>query len=450
MLLLATVRWLRSWRGVIGVKPVTVTTPKVSSRPLVKDDSVPRSIPHSDPRSSSVIMLPSSTPEVLSGSSVMASGQVSPASWNALLRDQLASSPSPLTRRGTSSAHPISIGSSPIAAGLATAAPSTPSSSTPAARTPSLLTSPLVKRASPLTPAPAASHALSASALRIPPSPLQRGSVSDVTASSAASHHSILMPEPAQVERMAQWLVRMVLRPLQRECEQVREAFEACGWAHLAPLATTASTIVASTPAAPSLTASHSLPDRITLQPPAPTASLLSYQTSPPQSLAELSTRPGNEALIRRRMRLETWLTPPPACAQQSRMDVWRLLGEMVADGASLARAEHAWMALHWICCHLDEHLADGSRPGASFSSRHVQLNPGPGSGQLRLVMISPLVFQLGLPTYNMVAVPQVHSACTNLLEAMVMLVSYAHRNQRGYLGMGNLGTSSINLLSIL
>ena len=42
------------------------------------------------------------------------------------------------------------------------------------------------------------------------------------------------------------------------------------------------------------------------------------------------------------------------------------------------------------------------------------------------------------------------HPGHDNLFEAILLLVDYVHRNHRGYLGIGNLDSINIDLISIL
>lgn len=258
------------------------------------------------------------------------------------------------------------------------------------------------------------------------------------------------------MDNLRRWILRKIIIPLNRDILEISTAFANSGLGHLSP----------ESPATFSLFSRPSSSGNGTIM----LAAGNFAAAAKPQTLLELSQKYPQDPVVQTRLRLERYLSFASLSSQ--RAAVIRRLAEIVEDGLiSLAckyplggkgpagaegTMEHAeddsQMLVHLFCSFMDEHLPSESfYDPQPFSSCHfVAVDEKPSSSpnavQIQQVSRHPSHFRLiaGQNIYD------VYPGPSSIYHVIVLLVEYLHREQHGFLGVGNLGSPAVELLSIL
>lgn len=264
-------------------------------------------------------------------------------------------------------------------------------------------------------------------------------------------------------ENLRRWISRKIIQPLTKDIENVTEEFAKAGLEYLAPQYPATFSLFSSRPTTNARMTTDS--SMIMLVPPS-----VSFQSMvKPQTLVDLNQKYPQDPVVQKRLRIERYLSFAGLASQ--RVSVIGKIKEMAQDEflgstlrwrASLSSSlssstakefgEHAQILINLFCTFMDENLpGETLHDTQPFSSRHFATNEESISGrfdavQLQQTQTSPPQFQLigGDSIYK------VHPGSHNPLHAIVLFVEYTHIRHNGYLGVGNLASPAIDLISII
>jgi len=267
-------------------------------------------------------------------------------------------------------------------------------------------------------------------------------------------------------ERVRIWFIRKIIAPLAKDIREIDDEFGRLGLDHLG----------SQNPATFSLFAAR-YNNGI-----APQGIMFvsgSGNSSRPQTLLELAQREPNNRLVQTRLRIERFLSFASLGSQ--RAVIIRRLREWAECGLNASwrhfgpihqqlslenpvsqsqphsqsdREDENEMLMHLFCTFLDEHLpSEEFFEAQAFSARHfVALEEQPSDRSDTAVQIQQ-VRRLPSAHYQLIAgkhVYQTNAGSDHVFRIIAFFIEYVHRTSSGYLGIGNLGSPIIDLLSVL
>jgi hypothetical protein len=262
------------------------------------------------------------------------------------------------------------------------------------------------------------------------------------------------------IENLRYWFSRKILRTLHDDIVQVNNSFSQVGLEHLSPQSPASFSLFAK--AAPVHNG-----NTIML-----TAAGTFQSAARPQTLLDLSQRSPNDPIVQKRMRIERYLSF--ASLASHRAAVVRRIGEFAEDGlvgafrwaagssilfggtaaatSSDSSHEDSQILMHLFCAFMDEHLpCEQYYESQPFSAKHFvafEENPSNRSDSIQIQQV-----QRQPPYFRLIAekkIYEVYPGAHNVFHVIVFLVEYLHRHCNGFLGVGNLASPTIDLVSIL
>lgn len=249
------------------------------------------------------------------------------------------------------------------------------------------------------------------------------------------------------VEKTRRWFSDIILTPLNSDIDAVSEAFTRLGWDYLGP----------HVPASFSVSQSKNYMSNSIILTSTPSTS------ARPLSLHELSVKYPTDVMVQKRIKIERFLAFSSSTSNRE-YTLQRLKAMCSNDFFSgsqwsrLARSPNdanidsdSNILMHLFCAFMDMNLAcDKYFESSPFSSRHYSELDGLDFSFDRI-----LIQQVQDPhsRYRLIAEGKIYESrpgANNVYTVISFLVSYVDMVHNGYLGIGNLGTPSIRLLSIL
>lgn len=259
-------------------------------------------------------------------------------------------------------------------------------------------------------------------------------------------------------ENLRSWFTRKILLPLKDDIKIVTEKFAESGLDHLSP----------------SNPASFSLFSRPTQTSSAPNSSGAiyfspsSFSSLPkPQTLFELGQKDPNNVMVQKRIRIERFLSFSSLMSQ--RVAVIRRINEMADDNLanclrwnlSVLRPlsstpdggnDDVQILTQLFCSFMDENLpSDNYFESHPFSSRYFVAQDDKPSSKPEAIQLHQT--SSNPPHFRLIAECKIfdtHTGFGSILHAIIYMTEYLHRHHNGFLGVGNLGSSVIDLISIL
>lgn len=271
-------------------------------------------------------------------------------------------------------------------------------------------------------------------------------------------------------DNLRKWLCHKIFKPLAADITLVTEEFHKAGIEHLAPQFPATFSLFSSSTSRLSANglAGNTSSTMIMVTGSAATSSLVS--ASRPQTLMELSQKYYQDPIVQKRIRIERYLSFSALYSHRS--SIVRRVVEMAEEDlvssfkhsapslgleSSLALPQQIQddisIILNLFCTFMDENLpSDVSHASQPFSTLHFVTADGHESQRPDAIQIHQS--NVSVPHFELIAGDCVYETAqgshNSLYHAIIFMVEYAHRFRNGYLGLGNLGTASIDLISIL
>lgn len=267
-------------------------------------------------------------------------------------------------------------------------------------------------------------------------------------------------------DNLRKWLCRKIFKPLAADIALVTEEFAKAGIEYLAPQFPATFSLFSSNTSRLGGNGGNNAMIMVTGS--TTTGHLAS--ASRPQTLMELSQKYHQDPIVQKRIRIERYLSFSTLYSHRS--SIVRRVGEMAEEDlvssfkhsvpslgpeSSLALPQQLQddlsIVLNLFCTFMDEHLpSDVSHSSQPFSTLHFVTADGSVSQRPDAIQIHQS--SASLPQFELVAgdcvYETVQGSHNSLYHTIIFMVEYTHRFRNGYLGLGNLGTSSIDLTSIL
>ncbi len=244
-------------------------------------------------------------------------------------------------------------------------------------------------------------------------------------------------------ENLRGWFSKYVMKPLAKDIEEVNDAFAKNNLDHLNCFHPASfSTSLFGTSSATNGTVMKSL------------VSISPQSSSQPQSLMDLAQRMKDDPLVQKRLCIEKYLAFASIPSRRNYV-ISRI--KSMAEGYLLASFSPSSgldsdteILLTLFCTFLDANLPSSdyfdSQP---FSGKHfVRQGEKPSQRQdaIQIAQVGPQTFELIADEHIFMSFP----GPNNFFHTIVFMIEYVHGHREGFLGIGNFGSRSLNLLSVL
>lgn len=249
-------------------------------------------------------------------------------------------------------------------------------------------------------------------------------------------------------ENLDNWFLRKIIKPLHEDIVFVTSVFQELGWDHLSPCFPAALGLLTQA----RYFSSNKLPgDTVLLN---RTSNDFTNQARP-QSLLELIQKYPQDPVVSKRLRIERYLSIGVLAAQRN--FVIEQVSDLIHNGSAFvcrksSRPDTVRLYLHFFCTFMDDNLpGDGITELQPFTSRHFIPPDCPPSNNPDALQIQ----QLDSPSthFRVISSRKIYDTFPgdlSLFASIIYLVELCHRFNRGYLGVANLASSSIELVQIL
>lgn len=271
-------------------------------------------------------------------------------------------------------------------------------------------------------------------------------------------------------ENLRKWLCRKIFKPLATDINLVTAEFYKAGIDYLAPQFPATFSLFSSGASRLGVNGlgGNTNSSMIMVTGPAATNSLVS--ASRPQTLMELSQKYYQDPIVQKRIRIERYLSFSALYSHRS--SIVRRVVEMADEDlvssfkhsapslgleSSLALPQQLQddisIILNLFCTFMDEILpSDVSHSSQPFSTLHFVTADGHVSQRPDAIQIHQS--SVSVPQFELIAGDCIYETAqgnhNSLYHSIIFMVEYVHRFRNGYLGLGNLGTAFIDLISIL
>lgn len=254
-------------------------------------------------------------------------------------------------------------------------------------------------------------------------------------------------------ENLRRWFSTKIIQPLHADIEAVTAELVKAKLEHLAPQSPASFSLFTRPPGTVS-----GLGDSIIM-----TAGNFA-RASKPQTLLDLSQKNPNDPIVQKRLSVERYLSF--ASLASHRVSVIRRISEMAQEslvqasrwspsqllGVTEPSNEDAQILIHLFCTFMDKHLpSEHYYDSQPFSSKHFVAFEECPSSRHDAIQIQQLHRQP--PYFRLIAekkIYEVYPGSHNVFHVMVFFLEYVHRNYAGFLGIGNLGSPAIDMVSVL